>query len=71
MGKHTESRREALEQDETQKNAARQADHFNCMKLVSRPGEICPKCRQGTLSYNGMLILICSNCDFADSGGFT
>jgi len=34
-------------------------------------GGTCPACKKGTLSFNGKLELICSNCEAVFSFGFT
>jgi len=36
-------------------------DRKNC---DLRSGSSCPKCDQGILDYNGLLNLVCLNCDF-------
>lgn len=39
--------------------------------LPVRPGGICPKCKQGIIDYDGMLVLRCPMCGYAESGCFT
>lgn len=34
-------------------------------------GGLCPKCKQGILDYDGLLVLRCPVCDFAEGGCFT
>lgn len=36
-----------------------------------RAGDICPKCKQEKLDYDGLLNLICPKCGIASSGCFT
>jgi uncharacterized protein (DUF983 family) len=36
-----------------------------------RPGDLCPKCREGHLDYNGLLNLACPKCGYALGGCFT
>lgn len=35
------------------------------------PGDLCPKCRQGKLDYDGLLNLSCPSCGYSISGCFT
>lgn len=35
------------------------------------PGSRCPACRRGILDYDGLLVLRCPLCDFAEGGCFT
>ena len=37
----------------------------------ARPGGLCPRCQQGILDYDGMLVLRCPVCGFAEGGCFT
>ena len=37
----------------------------------ARPGGLCPQCQQGVLDYDGMLVLRCPVCGFAEGGCFT
>lgn len=37
----------------------------------ARPGGLCPHCQQGILDYDGMLVLRCPICGFAEGGCFT
>jgi hypothetical protein len=37
----------------------------------ARAGSRCPKCKKGILDYDGMLVLRCPLCDFAEGGCFT
>jgi len=34
-------------------------------------GDICPRCRKGTLDYDGLLNLACSLCGYSLGGCFT
>jgi len=34
-------------------------------------GSTCPKCRNGSFNYDGMLNLVCSNCGYTSGGCFT
>lgn len=38
-----------------------------------RRGDLCPKCGQGHMDYDGLLNLSCTNCDYTkpDGCGFT
>ena len=36
-----------------------------------RPGDLCPKCGEGRLDYNGLLNLACPKCGYALGGCFT
>lgn len=36
-----------------------------------RVGDICPRCQNERLDYNGMLNLVCPNCGVIESGCFT
>lgn len=36
-----------------------------------RAGDLCPKCHQKQLDYNGMLNLVCPNCGLIEGGVFT
>ena len=36
-----------------------------------RPGDPCPRCREGLLDYNGLLNLACPKCGYALGGCFT
>ncbi len=36
-----------------------------------RAGEMCPKCGQGRLDYDGLLNLTCTSCGYAWGGCFT
>lgn len=38
---------------------------------ITAPGSLCPKCGRGILDYNGLLVLRCPACDFAEGGCFT
>jgi uncharacterized protein (DUF983 family) len=35
------------------------------------PGELCPRCGEGHLDYNGLLNLACPKCSYALGGCFT
>lgn len=36
------------------------------------PGQRCPDCQKGTLAYDGLFLLTCSNCGYvAESGAFS
>lgn len=37
----------------------------------ARPGSQCPQCNLGILDYDGMLVLRCPVCSFAENGCFT
>ena len=37
----------------------------------NRAGELCPKCRQAQLDYNGLLNLVCPHCGLIEGGVFT
>lgn len=43
------------------------------VSLVKEPraGDLCPKCREGRLDYNGLLNLACPKCGYAVGGCFT
>jgi len=42
----------------------------SCMAV--RPGQPCPVCGKGIMTYNGLLILSCSVCGYrGPGGGFT
>jgi uncharacterized protein (DUF983 family) len=36
-----------------------------------RAGDLCPKCNQGRLDYDGLLNLTCPRCGYSVSGCFT
>jgi hypothetical protein len=36
-----------------------------------RVGDICPRCQNERLDYNGMLNLVCPNCGVIEGGCFT
>ena len=36
-----------------------------------RAGDLCPKCREGRLDYDGLLNLACPKCGYALGGCFT
>lgn len=36
-----------------------------------RPQDLCPKCQQGHLDYDGLLNLCCDQCGFILTGCFT
>ncbi len=36
-----------------------------------RPGELCPRCRQARLDYDGVLNLVCPRCGYTATGCFT
>lgn len=36
-----------------------------------RPGMTCPRCKQGTIDYNGLLELICPVCGLKETGACT
>lgn len=38
---------------------------------IAAPGSPCPKCGRGILDYDGLLVLRCPACDFAEGGCFT
>lgn len=38
---------------------------------IAAPGSLCPNCEVGILDYDGLLVLRCPACDFAESGCFT
>ncbi len=43
-----------------------------CASPSPKPGQICPRCQQGKLTYNGLFILYCPQCGYvAASGAFT
>jgi predicted amidophosphoribosyltransferase len=43
-----------------------------CKAPAPKPGELCPTCDEGLLSYDGLFVLICSHCGkAAESGAFT
>ncbi len=37
--------------------------------LAVRPGQVCPICSQGTMDYDGLLILSCASCGYREPGG--
>jgi hypothetical protein len=39
--------------------------------LEPRPGDTCPRCKEGKLDYDGMLNLSCDRCDYSLAGCFT
>ena len=36
-----------------------------------REGMICPRCHSGSIEYNGLLNLVCSNCGLTEAGACT
>ena len=36
-----------------------------------RSGDLCPKCREGRMDYDGLLNLSCQTCGYARGGCFT
>ena len=36
-----------------------------------RSGDLCPKCREGRMDYDGLLNLACQKCGYARGGCFT
>lgn len=36
-----------------------------------RAGDLCPRCRQARLDYDGLLNLVCPQCGFTAGGCFT
>jgi hypothetical protein len=36
-----------------------------------RAGELCPRCQNERLDYNGLLNLVCPNCGVIEGGCFT
>jgi len=36
-----------------------------------RAGETCPKCKNATLNYDGLLMLVCPQCGVVEAGCFT
>jgi len=46
-------------------------DGCRTQQLELRSGDLCPKCHQDRLDYDGLLNLACPVCGFAIGGGFT
>ena len=40
-------------------------------KSRAKAGDVCPRCQNGRLDYNGMLNLVCPNCGVIEGGCFT
>lgn len=36
-----------------------------------RPGDLCPRCRQARMDYDGLLNLVCPRCGYTAGGCFT
>jgi len=66
-----------IRKDVSQNEPTLRASYFCVSKEASngavayRAGEYCPKCKKAILDYDGMLNLVCPDCDFIDSGCFT
>lgn len=41
------------------------------LRRAFRAGDLCPVCKTGVLDYDGMLNLVCPNCEYQESGSFT
>jgi uncharacterized protein (DUF983 family) len=50
----------------------RSEEKTTCQRAQPMPGDPCPHCQEGTLVFNGLLMLLCDKCQkVADYGGFT
>jgi hypothetical protein len=45
-------------------------DEHRCVEdeEAPEPGEICPTCNVGVLEYDGMLNLVCTECNYVSAG---
>jgi hypothetical protein len=41
------------------------------LSIPPRRGDLCPKCRQERLDYDGTLTLVCPKCGVVEGGCFT
>lgn len=60
--------------DELSENLVDESSGLKIPNLIvqePRRGDVCPMCRQGTLDYDGLLNLACSQCGYAIGGCFT
>jgi uncharacterized protein (DUF983 family) len=48
-----------------------QKEDENVPKTALHAGDVCPKCSQGRLDYDGLLNLACPVCGFSIGGCFT
>ena len=50
----------------------RQKGETKCSQPQPKPGDFCPNCHKGRLTFDGLFVLTCDLCQhIADSGGFT